>query len=69
MGLYIGNERSKKNNKNNELIYNKKVQLKNQESKSISVKQAWIPKCLFTILDTMKNLNGTKQVWVTKSSI
>ena len=38
MGLHIGNERSKKNNKNNELIYNTKVQMKNQVSKSISVK-------------------------------
>ena len=60
MGLNINNERSKKNNQNNELIYNTKVQLKNLVSKSISVKQAWIPKCLFTVLDTMKNLNGTK---------
>ena len=69
MGVNINEVRSYLNNKNNELIYNTKVQLKNQVSKSICVKQAWIPKCLFTILDTMKNLNGTKQVWVPKSSI
>ena len=69
MVLNINNERSNKKNKNNELIYKIKVQMKNQISKSISVKQAWIPKCLFTVLDTMKNLNGTKQVWVPKSSI
>ena len=69
MGLNISNERSNKKNKNNELIYKTKDQIKNQISKSISVKQAWIPKCLFTVLDTMKNLNGTKQVWVPKSSI
>ena len=69
MGLNINNKRSNKKNKNNELIYKTKDQVKNQISKSISVKQAWIPKCLFTILDTMKNLNGTKQLWVPKSSI
>ena len=69
MRININEERTKKDNKNNELIYNTKVQLKNQESKSISVKQAWIPKCLFNVLDTMKNLNRTKQVWVPKSSI
>ena len=62
MGIHLDNERTKKDNKNNKLIYNTKAQLKNQESKSISVKQAWIPKCLFTILDTMKKLNGTKQL-------
>ena len=62
MGVNINNERSHLNNKNNELIYNTKVQMKNQASKSICVKKAWIPKCLFTILDTMKNLNGAKQV-------
>ena len=60
MGLNINNERSNKKNKNNELIYKTKVQMKNQISKSISVKQAWISKCLFTVLDIMKNLNGTK---------
>ena len=69
MGLNINNERSNKKNKNNELIYKTKGHMKNQISKSISVKQAWIPKCLFTILDTIKNLNGTKQVWIPKSSI
>ena len=69
MGLHLDNERTKKDNKNNKLIYNTKVHLKNQESKSISVKQAWIPKYLFIVLDTMKNLNGTKQLWVPKSSI
>ena len=62
MGVNINEYRSNKNNKNNELIYNTKVQMKTQISKSISIKQAWIPKYLFTILDTMKNLNGTKQV-------
>ena len=66
MGIHIDNERTKKNNK---LIYNSKAQLKNQESKSISVKQVWIPKCLFNVLDTLKDLNGTKQLWVPKSSI
>ena len=60
MGLNISNERPNKKNKNNELIYKTKDQLKNQISKLIFVKQAWIPKCLFTVLDTMKNLNGTK---------
>ena len=60
MGLNINNERSNKKNKNNELIYKIKGQIKNQISKSICVKQAWIPKYLFTILDIMKNLNGTK---------
>ena len=60
MGLNFNNKRLNKKNKNNELIYKIKDQLKNQISKSISVKQAWIPKCLFTVLDTMKNLNGTK---------
>ena len=69
MRVNINEERSHQNNKNNELIYNTKVQLKNQVSKSICVKQAWIPKCLFTVLNTMKNLNGTKQVWILKSSI
>ena len=62
-------ERSHQKNENHELIYNTKIQMKNQISKLICVKQAWIPKCLLTILDTMKNLNGTKQVWVLKSSI
>ena len=62
MGVNINKERSHLNNKNNELIYNTKVQLKNQVSKSICVKKAWIPKYLFTVLDTMKNLNETKQV-------
>ena len=66
MRIHLNNERTKKNN---ELIYNNKVQLKNQERKSISVKQDWIPKCLFNILDTLKDLNGTKQLWVPKSSI
>ena len=66
MGIHLDNERTKKNNT---LIYNTKVQLKNQESKSISVKQTWIPKCLFNVLDTLKDLNGTKQLWVPKSSI
>ena len=60
MGLNINNKRSNKKNKNNELIYKAKDQVKNQISKSIFVKQAWIPKCLFTILDIMKNLNETK---------
>ena len=60
MGLNINNKRSNKKNKNYELIYKTKDQVKNQISKSISVKQAWIPKCLFTVLDTMKNLNRTK---------
>ena len=60
MGLHLDSERTMKDNKNNELLYNTKVQLKNQESKLISVKQAWIPKCLFNVLYTMKNLNGTK---------
>ena len=69
MKLNINNKRSNKKNNKNELIYKTKDQLKNQISKSISVKQAWIPKCLFTVLDTMKNLNGTKQLWVPKSSI
>ena len=69
MGVNINETRSHLNNKNNELIYNTKVQLKNQISKSICVKQAWIPKCLFTVLDTMKNLNETKQVWISKLSI
>ena len=69
MGLNINNERSNEKNKNNELIYKTKDQVKNQISKSIFVKQAWIPKCLFTILDTMENMNKTKQVWVPKSSI
>ena len=69
MGVNINEAKSHLNNKNNKLIYNTKVQLKNQVSKSICVKQAWIPKYLFTILDTMKNLNRTKQVWVPKSSI
>ena len=69
IGLNINNKRSNKKNKNNELIYKTKDQLKNQISKSISVKQAWIPKCLFTVLDIMKNLNRTKQLWVPKSSI
>ena len=59
MGIHQDNERTKKNN---ELIYNTKAQLKNQESKSISVKQAWIPKSLFNVLDTLKDLNGTKQL-------
>ena len=66
MGIQIQNEKSKKNN---ELIYNTKTYLKNQESKSISVKQAWIPKCLLNVLDTLKDLNRTKQLWVPKSSI
>ena len=66
MGIHLNNERTKKNN---ELIYNTKAQLKNQESKSISVKQAWIPKSLFNVLDTLKDLNRTKQVCVPKSSI
>ena len=66
MGIQLHNERSKKNN---ELIYNTKAHLKSHESKSISVKQAWIPKCLFNILDTLKDQNGTKQLWVLKSSI
>ena len=57
MRIQLKNERSKKNNK---LIYNTKAQLKNQESKSISVKQAWIPKYLFNVLDTLKDLNETK---------
>ena len=69
MGLNFNNKSSNKRNENNELIYKKKDQLKNQISKSISFKQVWIPKCLFTILDTMKNLNRSKQVWVPKSSI
>ena len=69
MRLNFNNIRSNKKNKNNELIYKTKYQLKNQISKSISVKQAWIPKCLFTILNIMKNLNGTKQLCVPKSSI
>ena len=59
MRIQLRNETSKKNN---ELIYNTKAYLKNQESKSISVKQAWIPQCLFNILDTLKDLNGTKQL-------
>ena len=66
MGIQLQNERSKKNN---ELIYNTKVHLKNHESKLISIKQAWIPKCLFNVLDTLKDQNGTKQLWVPKSSI
>ena len=66
MGIQLKNEKSKRNN---ELIYNTKVHLKNHESKSISVKQAWIPKCLFNVLDTLKDQNGTKQLWVPKSSI
>ena len=37
MGIHLDNEITKKNNK---LIYNTKAQLKNHESKSISVKQA-----------------------------
>ena len=69
MGVNIYQEKSYQKNKNYELIYKTKDQVKNQISKSISVKQAWIPKCLFTVLDTMKNLNGTKQLWVPKSSI
>ena len=69
MGLNINNNRSNKKNKNYELIYKTKDQVKNQISKSISVKQAWIPKYLFTILDTMKNLNRTKQAWLSESSI
>ena len=59
MGIKLENEKSKKNN---ELIYNTKVHLKNHESKSISVKQAWIPKCLFNVLDTLNDLNRTKQL-------
>ena len=69
MGIHLDNEKTNKDNKNNKLIYNTKVQLKNQESKSIFVKQAWIPKCLFNVLDTLKDLNRTKQLWVPKSSI
>ena len=69
MRVNINEERSHQNNKNHELIYNSKIQMKNQVSKSICAKQACIPKCLFTILDTMKNLNGTKQVWFSKLSI
>ena len=57
MGIQIQIEKSEKNN---ELIYNAEAHLKNQESKSISVKQTWIPKCLFNVLDTLKDLNGTK---------
>ena len=66
MGIHLKNERTKKNN---ELIYNTKAHLKTHASKSISVKQSWIPKCLFNVLDTLKDLNGTKQLWVPKSSI
>ena len=69
MGVNNNNERSHQKNKNHELIYSSKIQMKNQISKSICSKQVWIPKCLFTILNTMKNLNGTKQVWILKSSI
>ena len=69
IGIHLDNEKINKDNKNNKLIYNTKAQLKNQESKSISVKQAWIPKCLFNVLDNLKDLNRTKQVWVPKSSI
>ena len=69
MGIHLDNEKTNKDNKNSKLIYYKKAQLKNQESKSISVKQAWIPKSLFNVLDTLKDLNGTKQLWVPKSSI
>ena len=69
MGVNNYQERRHQKNKNHELIYNSKIQIKNQISKSIYTKQAWIPKCLLTVLDTMKNLNGTKQLWVPKSSI
>ena len=51
-----------KSKKNNELIYNTKAHLKTHESKLISIKQAWIPKCLFNVLDTLKDLNRTKQL-------
>ena len=62
--------------KSHELIYNSQIQInlnkhqmRNLISKSIYVKQAWILKCLLIILDTMKNLNETKQVWIPKSSV
>ena len=60
MGLNFNNKSTNKKNKNNELIYKTKDQPKNQISKSISIKQVWIIKCLFTVLETMKNLIGTK---------
>ena len=59
-----------------ELIYNSQIQInlnkhqmKNLINKSIYVKQVRIPKYLLTILETLNNLNGTKQVWVPKSSV
>ena len=60
MGISYYQERPHQKNKNHELIYNSQIQMKNSISKSICIKQAWIPKCLFTVLDTTKNLNRTK---------
>ena len=60
MGTSYYQERLHQKNKNHELIYNSQIQIKNLINKSICAKQAWIPKCLLTILDIMKNLNGTK---------
>ena len=69
MGTKNYKKKSHQKNKNHELIYNSQIQMKNLINKSICAKQAWILKCLLTILDTIKNLNGTKQVWIPKSSI
>ena len=62
MGTNYYQNRPHQKYKSHELIYNSQIQMKNLINKSICIKQAWIPKCLLTILDTMKNLNGTKQV-------
>ena len=76
MGTNYYQNRSHQKYKSHELIYNsqiqinlKKHQMKNPINKSICEKQVWIPKYLLIVLDTMKNLNGTKQVWVPKSSV
>ena len=59
--------RSHQKYKSHELIYNSQIQINLNKhqikiliNKLICVKQAWILKCLLTILDTIKNLNGTK---------
>ena len=69
MGTNYYQERPHQKNKNHELIYNSQIHMKNPINKSICAKKAWITKCLLTILKTMKNLNGTKQVWIPKSSV
>ena len=57
---YYQNRIYQKNN-SHKLIYNKH-QMKNLINKSICVKQIWILKCLLSVLETMNNLNGTKQI-------